>query len=80
TGVLTVAPLLLFAAGVRRLPLTTIGLMQYLAPSLTFALAVFVYGEPFTMDHAVTFGLVWLGLVLFFWAGFQRSPSVRAHA
>jgi len=73
TGVLTVAPLLLFAAGVRRVPLTTIGLMQYLAPSITFILAVFVYGEPFTMDHAITFGLVWLGLVLFFWAGWQRS-------
>ncbi len=73
TGVLTVAPLLLFAAGVRRLPLSTIGLMQYLAPSITFLLAVFVYGEPFTMDHAITFGSVWLALVLFFWAARQRS-------
>lgn len=72
TGVLTVAPLLLFAAGVRRIALTTIGLLQYLAPSITFILAVFVYGEAFTMDHAVTFGLVWLGLILFFWASWQR--------
>ncbi len=79
TGLLTVAPLLLFAAGVRRLPLTTIGLMQYLAPSLTFMLAVFVYGEPFTMHHAVTFGLVWLGLALFFWAGWQRNRHLRNH-
>ncbi len=76
SGLLTVAPLLLFAAGVRRVPLTTIGLMQYLAPSITFILAVFVYGEPFTMDHAITFGLVWLGLALFFWAGWQRSRPV----
>ena len=73
TGALTVAPLVLFAAGVRRLPLSTMGLLQYLAPSITFLLAVFVYGEPFTMDHAVTFGLVWLGLILFFWAARQRS-------
>ena len=72
TGLLTVAPLLLFAAGVRRVPLTTIGLLQYLAPSITFLLAVFVYSEPFTMDHGITFGLVWLGLILFFWAGWQR--------
>ncbi len=72
TGLLTVAPLLLFAAGVRRLPLSTMGLLQYLAPSLTFVLAVFIYGEPFTMDHAVTFGAVWLALILFFWAGWHR--------
>jgi len=72
TGILTVAPLLLFAAGVRRIPLTTIGLLQYLAPSITFVLAIFVYGEAFTMDHAITFGLVWLGLILFFWASWQR--------
>ncbi len=77
TGALTVAPLLLFAAGVRRLPLTTIGLMQYLAPSLTFVLAVFVFGEAFTMHHAITFGLVWLGLGLFFWAGWHRNRSLR---
>ncbi len=73
TGLLTVAPLLLFAAGMRRLPLSTMGLLQYLAPSITFLLAVFVYGEPFTMDHAITFGSVWLALLLFFWAGRQRG-------
>jgi chloramphenicol-sensitive protein RarD len=78
TGLLTVAPLLLFAAGVRRLPLSTIGLMQYLAPSFTFVLAVFVYGEPFTMAHGVSFGLVWLGLLLFFGAGWQRNRHLRA--
>ncbi len=72
TGIFTVAPLLLFAAGVKRIALTTIGLLQYLAPSITFALAIFVYGETFTMDHAITFGLVWLGLILFFWASWQR--------
>jgi chloramphenicol-sensitive protein RarD len=78
TGLLTVAPLLLFAAGVRRLPLSTIGLMQYLAPSFTFVLAVFVYDEPFTVDHGVSFGLVWLGLLLFFGAGWQRNRLLRA--
>lgn len=77
TGLLTVAPLLLFAAGVRRLPLSTMGLLQYLAPSLTFMLAVFVYGEPFTMDHAITFGCVWVGLVLFFWAGWHRTRPLQ---
>jgi chloramphenicol-sensitive protein RarD len=77
TGLLTVTPLLLFAAGVRRLPLSTIGLLQYLAPSITFLLAVFVYGEAFTMDHAITFGLVWLALLLFFWARWHRDRPIH---
>lgn len=77
TGLLTVAPLLLFAAGVRRLPLSTMGLLQYLAPSLTFLLAVFIYGEPFTMNHAITFGSVWLALFVFFSARWQhRRPPL----
>jgi len=65
TGLVTLVPLLLFAAGVRRLPLSTIGILQYLAPCTTFLLGVFVYREPFTMDHAVTFGCIWMAVVLF---------------
>lgn len=76
TGVLTVAPLLLFAAGVRRMPLSAMGLLQYLAPSLTFMLAVFIYGEPFTMHHGITFGLVWLALFLFFSATWRQRRLV----
>jgi chloramphenicol-sensitive protein RarD len=77
TGLVTLVPLLLFAAGVRRLPLSTIGILQYLAPSLTFLLAVFVYGEPFTLDHAITFGCVWVALLLFSWAGWHRMRRAR---
>lgn len=77
TGLVTVFPLLLFAAAVRRLPLSTIGIMQYLAPSITFILAVFVYAEPFTLDHAVTFGCIWAGLILFSWAGWTRVRRAR---
>lgn len=77
TGLVTVVPLLLFAAGVRRLPLSTIGIMQYLAPSITFLLAVFVYAEPFSADHAVTFGCIWVGLILFSWAGWTRVRRAR---
>lgn len=65
TGLMTVLPLILFAAGVRRLNLSTIGFMQYIAPSLSFCMAVFVFKEKFTMDHAVTFGLIWAGLCLY---------------
>ena len=77
TGLVTLVPLLLFAAGVRRLPLSTIGVLQYLAPSLTFLLAVFVYGEPFTFDHAITFGSIWLALLIFSWAGWHRTRRAR---
>ncbi len=77
TGLVTVIPLLLFAAGVRRLPLSTVGIMQYLAPSVSFILAVFVFAETFTLDHAVTFGCIWLALILFTWSSVRRLRRAR---
>lgn len=77
TGLVTAIPLLLFAACVRRLPLSTVGIMQYLAPSITFILAVFVYAEPFTLDHAITFACIWTGLILFSWSGWNRHRRAR---
>lgn len=64
-GVITTIPLALFSAGARILPLNSIGFIQYLAPSLTFILAVFVYKEPMNGDLLVTFGCIWLGLVAY---------------
>jgi chloramphenicol-sensitive protein RarD len=64
-GVVTVLPLILFTLGVRRIPLSTAGLLQYLAPSCTFLLAVLVYGEPFTPIQAVSFALIWSALALY---------------
>lgn len=63
-GPVTALPLLGFAAATRRLKLSTVGFFQYLAPSTQFLLAVFVYGEPFTRAHAVTFPLIWAALAL----------------
>jgi chloramphenicol-sensitive protein RarD len=63
-GPVTAFPLLWFAAAARRLKLSTVGFFQYLAPSTQFLLAVFVYGEPFTHAHAVTFPLIWAALAL----------------
>jgi chloramphenicol-sensitive protein RarD len=63
-GPITAAPLILFAMGARRLRLSTIGVLQYLGPSLQFAIAL-ALGEPFTPGHAVTFGLIWLGVIVF---------------
>lgn len=64
-GVITITPLLCFAAAARRLPYSTLGFLQYIAPSGQLLLAVLVYGEPFTRGHAITFGLIWLALVVY---------------
>jgi chloramphenicol-sensitive protein RarD len=65
SGVVTAIPLLCFGAAARRLPLSTLGFLQYIAPSMQLALAVGWYGEPFTVDHAISFGFIWAGLALF---------------
>jgi len=65
TGVVTSVPLLLFASAARRLSMVTLGLIQYVAPTLQFLLGVFVYGERLSVDRWASFGLVWAGLALF---------------
>lgn len=63
-GPLTALPLALFAAGARRIRLSTLGFLQYLSPSITLVLAVFGLGEAFTKVDMITFGLVWVALVI----------------
>jgi chloramphenicol-sensitive protein RarD len=65
TGAVTVIPLLLFASGARRVPLSTMGLIQFIAPTLQFLSGVFIFGEPFTQARLVGFSLIWLALILF---------------
>ncbi len=71
-GVVTAIPLLLFAYGAQRIPLTTLGLLQYLAPSVQFLLGYFVYHEPFDLVHLQAYACIWTGLLLYtgdgFWA------------
>lgn len=64
-GVLTSMPLLWFNNAAKRLRLSTMGFFQYLAPSLQLLLGVFLYHEPFTPNHVVTFGLVWTAIALY---------------
>jgi len=64
-GVITATPLMLFAVGARRLPLATVGFLQYLAPSLTFLLAIFVFHEPFDAARLFGFALIWLALAVY---------------
>jgi chloramphenicol-sensitive protein RarD len=72
SGAVTAVPLLLFTHGARRLALSTVGFLQYVAPSLQFLLAVGVYGETFTLDHLGAFLLIWAALGLFSWEARPR--------
>ena len=61
-GLVTILPLIWFNVAAKNLRLTTVGFFQYIAPSLTFLLSVFVYGEAFTRGHAIAFGCIWFAL------------------
>jgi chloramphenicol-sensitive protein RarD len=63
-GLVTILPLVWFNVAARTLSLTTLGFFQYIAPSMTFLLSVFVYGETFTRGHAVAFGGIWIALLM----------------
>lgn len=64
-GVVSTTPLLLFTGAARRLRYSTLGMLQFIAPTLQFLIAVLVYGEPFTTAHAIAFGAIWLALALY---------------
>jgi chloramphenicol-sensitive protein RarD len=83
-ALVTAVPLLLFTLGARRLHLTTMGFLQYIAPSCTFMLAVLMYAEPFSQAQAVTFVIIWSALavfstdaVLFYRRSRSRRPVCR---
>ena len=64
-GIITTVPLLLFGYAAQQIPLSTLGLLQYLAPSINLFLGVFVYGEDFSRERMVGFLLIWVGLALY---------------
>lgn len=74
-GPLTALPLMAFAFGARRVSFTTIGLLQFIAPSLQFATGI-MFGEPFTMLRGVSFVLIWVGLAFFSWDTLRRARTV----
>jgi chloramphenicol-sensitive protein RarD len=79
-GAVTAIPLLLFTAATRRLPLSTMGFLQYIAPSLQFLLAVLLFGEALTMAHIICFGLIWTALAIFSADGWRRAVHARRRA
>ncbi|MGD9955530.1 MAG: EamA family transporter RarD [Candidatus Nanopelagicales bacterium] len=78
TGVVTAIPLVLFGAATNRVPLSTIGVLQYLTPSLQFLLGVTVFGEQMPPARWVGFGIVWLALVVFTWDSLRAGSASRA--
>ncbi|NGQ95866.1 EamA family transporter RarD [Brevibacillus sp. SYP-B805] len=75
SGVATALPLYWFAQAARTLPLSMIGFLQYLAPSTSLLLAVFLFKEPFTVAHLVSFGLIWSGLAVFTFTTVRKKPA-----
>lgn len=73
-GPLTAVPLAMFAAGARRVRLSTLGFLQYIGPSLTLVLATTLFGEHFTWVHAASFGCVWAALVL---VALEHHPRLK---
>lgn len=64
-GIVTAVPLILFSAGAIRLPLSTVGFLQYVAPTIALILGVFLYHEPFTDVHLVSFVCIWVSLTIY---------------
>ncbi|PKM49817.1 MAG: EamA family transporter RarD [Firmicutes bacterium HGW-Firmicutes-7] len=65
SGVVTVIPLYLFAEGTKRIPLSSVGFLQYIAPTLMLLIGVFVYGEAFTYAHKISFVFIWIAVILY---------------
>jgi chloramphenicol-sensitive protein RarD len=83
SGVITAVPLLLFHAATRYLPLVAVGMFQYIGPTITLAVATFLFKENFSPTQAMGFGLVWVGLMVFFIDSIRRlrtAPSTESQS
>ena len=65
SGVATTLPLYWFAKGAQRIPLSSVGFMQYIAPSIMLLIGIVMYGETFKQEQAIAFGLIWIALILY---------------
>lgn len=74
TGLVTAGPLMLYANGAKLLRLSTIAMMQYIAPTMIFLIAVFVFDEPFGGAKPWAFALIWIGLALYTWGARRPTP------
>ena len=79
TGIVSAIPLVSFGAAARLIPLSTIGLMQYLAPSTQFILGVFLYKEPFTSVQLIGYAFIWTALILYSLEGLRHTRTASDH-
>ena len=77
-GPVTSVPLLLFAFGAKLLRLSTIGIMQYIAPTMVFLIAVLIFDEPFGTAQAIAFGLIWTALAMYSWSMLMTARRAAA--
>ena len=79
SGIASTIPLLFFTAAARRLPYSTLGILQFLAPTLQFLVAVFLFGEDFTQTHAIAFGAIWTAAILYLISAWRsaRAPAIE---
>jgi len=79
-GVVTALPLIAYGNGAKLLKLSTIAIMQYIAPTMIFLIAIFVFREPFSAMRLVAFGLIWAALIVYTWSMVSQARKNRAHA
>ncbi|MBN9656462.1 EamA family transporter RarD [Halobacillus sp. GSS1] len=79
-GIVTAIPLLLFSGGAKRIPLSMVGFLQYFAPTIMLIIGIFLYDEPFTDVHAVSFTLIWAGLAVYTITRVKRLKRYEAKA
>jgi chloramphenicol-sensitive protein RarD len=77
-GPITAIPLLMFAFGAKALRLSTLGLMQYIAPTMVFLIAVFVFHEPFGKAQLAAFGLIWFALAIYTWSTLRENRAATS--
>ncbi|MBZ4655268.1 MAG: transporter [Peptococcaceae bacterium] len=77
SGVVTALPLLWFSQGAKRVRLSTLGFLQYLSPSISLFLGVFIFKEPFTKTHLLSFGLIWCALTLYAFSQTSLLPQLQ---
>nr|WP_228550790.1 EamA family transporter RarD [Endozoicomonas sp. OPT23] len=74
-GLVTTVPLVLFNVAAKRLTLTSVGILQYLGPSISFLVGVFIFGEEVNQARIITFGLIWLALAIFTWDSYRTLKA-----
>ncbi|RBI69092.1 EamA family transporter RarD [Roseovarius sp. TE539] len=77
SGVLTATPLILFSYATRRVRLATVGLVQYLNPTLQFFVATLIFREPFGIWHALAFGMIWTALAIYSFSAWRQDRALR---